>query len=257
MKSVSPDRLPLGTNQSVDQGIGGLARGSFETAAGTGMGPGGAFSQFQNPYQQNVIDATMTEMDRQRAMEQNQVNAAAAQAGAYGGSRHGVAEAEMRRGYDQNKLAALAQLNAQGFNTASGMTQDYLNRNAQVGQGAGQLGIAEGNLNLDASRVESGLGGLAQQYGINDINVLGTYGDRAQGYNQMARDSAAKDYYDKEMKPFQMAGFYSDIIQGAPSSSSSITSGSSPGPSSMAQGIGALGTYASIGQDFGWWGDKD
>lgn len=229
------------------------ARNQVTTGTGTGIG---TLAQYFNPYQQHVIDATMNEMNRQHTMDLNTMNANAAKASAYGGSRHGVLEAEMNRNHEQNRMNMLAQLNAQGFDVASNMNKDYLNRNLTGAQTSNQIDATEAQTNIDAARVNNTLAGQAQTLGTNDVNLQAHYGDRAQTYNQSVRDSAVQDYYEKEMRPFQVAGFYSDILQGVPSNQSTLTTQTAPEPSSLSQGIGALGTYAAIGNQFGWWGDS-
>ena len=70
--------------------------GAFEqylTAGEDYAGPD-AYKQFMSPYQQQVIDATMTSFDKQAAMQRRGISDKALQAGAYGGARHGIARSE-------------------------------------------------------------------------------------------------------------------------------------------------------------------
>ena len=53
------------------------------------------------------------------------------------------------------------------------------------------------------------------------------------------------------------AGWASDILRGTPSSESSMTQNLGPQSSDLAQGVGALGQYATMGKKFGWWGNDD
>lgn len=276
------DRLQLNAYQSVDGGIGSYepymanagvatgAAGDFNTtledqgnigqdarsAMQVGVGTGiDSLSQFQNPYQQDVIDATMGEMNRQYSIDTNSRNAQAVEAGAYGGSRHGILESEAARNHEANRTNAIAKLNQTGFDTATKNNEAYLDRSVRAGQGIGDLGINEATLNNETARVQGTLGGLAQTYGINDINLQATFGDREQAYNQSVRDSDISNFYENQQIPYQQAGFYSDMLNGVPSSSSSMQTKISPSPSNLSQGIGALGTYASVGNQFGWWGE--
>jgi len=91
-----------------------------ETAAaglGSFMGPQ-AYQQYMSPYQQDVIDTTLTEFDRQAAAQRGQVSQAAIASGAFGGSREGVAQAEYDAASDRNRAALQAQLLQQGFGAA-------------------------------------------------------------------------------------------------------------------------------------------
>ena len=77
-----------------------------------------AFEQFMSPYQQQVIDTTLSEFDRQQAIADTAMRDRAIQAGAYGGGREGVLAAESARGAAQSRAGLQAQLLAQGFQQA-------------------------------------------------------------------------------------------------------------------------------------------
>jgi hypothetical protein len=94
-------------------------------------------AQFQNPFTSQVVDRTQQDIERQRQMAMNTIGAQAEAAGAFGGSRQGVAEALTNEGFARQSGNILADLNRQGFNTALGAAQNQ----QQIGlQGAGQLG---------------------------------------------------------------------------------------------------------------------
>ena len=64
---------------------------------GTLVGPD-AYKPFMSPYQQEVIDTTLAEFDRQQAIADTALRDAAIAAGAFGGGREGVLAAEAARG---------------------------------------------------------------------------------------------------------------------------------------------------------------
>lgn len=88
-------------------------------------------SQYQSPYQQEVIDMTMRDIASAQEKALNVQGAQAQRAGAFGGSRQGVAEAETRAAYGQQAADAAARLRQQGFQQAMGAAQ------FDVGQRAG------------------------------------------------------------------------------------------------------------------------
>lgn len=92
---------------------------------------------FNNPYQQQVVDTTQADIERQRQMTMNTLGAQAQAAGAYGGSRHGVAEGVTNAEYGRMSANALAPLRMQGYNTA--MANAMNDRTARLGA-ANQLG---------------------------------------------------------------------------------------------------------------------
>lgn len=129
--------------QPQQPGIFGQAAGAFNGAlSGTeramGMPDIGAF---QNPYTQQVVGNSMDAMNRARQMTLNDVGAAATGAGAFGGSRHGIAEAETNRNFFDSAGQMAGNLNMQGFNTA---LQGAQNQQQMQLAGAGQLGNLAG-----------------------------------------------------------------------------------------------------------------
>ena len=94
---------------------------------------GGAPTQTQldaymNPFQQAVIDTTMAELNKQGQLAQSQLATQAQQAGAFGGSRFGVAQAELGEGLQDARARALAQLNLQNYGQAQAGVQNQLER---------------------------------------------------------------------------------------------------------------------------------
>jgi hypothetical protein len=93
-------------------------------------------SRYYNPYEQDVVQATGAYMDQGLQQSLSQNNARATQAGAFGGSRHGVADAEMMRNSGMDKAKMMADLRYQGYGDAR--NAGFQNQQAQY-QGAGLL----------------------------------------------------------------------------------------------------------------------
>ncbi len=105
----------------------------FNAAAG---GPN--IGQFFNPYTTEVINQSLADLERQRQTQINSTGAAASQAGAFGGSRHGVAEAQTNLGFGQQGAQMASGLRQQGFNTALQAAQNQQQTQSQLaGQGFG------------------------------------------------------------------------------------------------------------------------
>ena len=115
-----------------------------------------AYQAYMSPYQQEVIDTTLAEMDRQAAIQRQGIGQQAITSGAFGGGREGVQLAE----YDVNALMKRAQAQAgllqQGFQSA----QDQALKQLQAQQGLGtyqtqlgQAGQAQQQAILDAAQV--------------------------------------------------------------------------------------------------------
>ena len=113
-----------------------------------------AFEQFMSPYQQEVIDTTLSEFDRQAAINRTGMRDRAIQSGAYGGGREGVLAAEAARGASANRANLQAQLLAQGFQQAqAAAAQDLAARQGlgQYQQSLGQAGQAQQQAVIDAA----------------------------------------------------------------------------------------------------------
>lgn len=91
-------------------------------------------AQFYNPYQQNVIDSTMANINRGNQLEQeNLLGRAISSGSAFGGDRAGLAAAELARSQGLARNQAIAELENQGFNTALSAFQNQQGLNTQAG----------------------------------------------------------------------------------------------------------------------------
>ena len=111
-------------------------------------------NQFMNPYTSQVIDRTGADMARQSAMQQNTLGAQASAAGAFGGSRHGVAEGTMLGDYGRAFGDIAAQQRQAGFNTALGAAQNQQGIQSNLaGQGFG-FGQQVGNQQMQQGAMQ-------------------------------------------------------------------------------------------------------
>ena len=113
-----------------------------------------AYQQFMSPYQQEVIDTTLSEFDRQQSIADTARRDQAIAAGAYGGGREGVLAAEAARGSQMNRANLQANLLAQGFQQAqAAAAQDLAARQGlgQYQQSLGQAGQAQQQAVIDAA----------------------------------------------------------------------------------------------------------
>jgi hypothetical protein len=155
-----------------------------------------AYQQFMSPYQQDVINTTLSEFDRQRQIQQQGVASQAIQAGAFGGGREGVQQAEYDALSDRNRAALQAQLLQQGYGQAQQAAQLGFAQQGQLatlqptlaGQQTQQLGaIGTQNLAyqqalLDAQRQAAQ---FAYQEPISRLQTLGSgIGGLLSGYPQ-------------------------------------------------------------------------
>jgi len=111
-----------------------------------------AFQQFMSPYQQQVIDTTLSDFDRQAAMGRQGIRDQAVTSGAFGGGREGVQMAEYDAGNLRNRASLLAQLQQQGFTQANQLAQNAFQQQGNLA--AQQMGLSNfqrGSLGQDVS----------------------------------------------------------------------------------------------------------
>ena len=125
-------------------------------AAEAATGPQ-AYQAFMSPYQQDVIDATLQEYDIQAQKGIPGIAQSAIQAGAFGGARQGVAEAEFGAASNRNRAALQAQLLSQGFGQANQLAAQQFGQQMNL---AGQVPALQG---ADIGALSTMGGALQQQ----------------------------------------------------------------------------------------------
>lgn len=131
MAGAAPGGVPANPMQQASM----AQQGALAGTAGAGTVAGTNLAAYQNPYTQQVIDASAADTLRNAQMGLNALGTQATRAGAFGGSRHGVAMGEMGRGVAQLLGQQAAGLRSQGFLNAQQMAQqDIQNRMNQAAQ---------------------------------------------------------------------------------------------------------------------------
>jgi len=211
--------------EAIGQGIGQLGTAQ-QYVAGAGFSPTD-FRQFMDPYTEDVIATTQADIARQGAMQQNQLGASAAGAGAFGGSRQAVAQGEIARNVMDQQARTGAQLRSQGFAQAQNLAQQAAQQQLRQAQLTGQLGQTVAGLGTQTAA----LGQLGQQMGVQDVNTLLGIGGLQQGQTQKELDVARANELAQQALPFQRIGFLSDIFRGVPALQQTVSRSTTPPPS--------------------------
>lgn len=177
------------------------------TAAGMGQTAAGGMAAYQNPYESQVVQQSLRDIGTQAQMGFNQLEAQAKQAGAFGGSRHGIAQAEMGKGYTQQMADTAARMRQQGFNTALGASQADLQR---------QLG---------AANQLAGMGAQSFNYGTSLQNQQMKQGAMQQMAMQQLIDAAKGQYEGYANAPTQKMQLPLQALGMVPYSTTTTTSG--------------------------------
>ena len=203
------------------------AQAAPQEAAGTVGGLGGltgasAYQPFMSPYQQQVIDTTLTEFDRSRTGGRQSIQDAAVGTGNFGGGREGAMLGE----YDARTLADRSALQAQML---------------QSGLGAAQMGLSNFQ--------RAGLGA--------DVGALGQLGSLRQGQEQARLQADQEAARTAAYEPYGRLSQYGQGLTGLSGGVASAPYAQPTPVSPMSQAIGtALGVGGLYGKIFGFPGDN-
>ena len=173
-------------------------------------------SQYMNPYTQEVIDQSLADLERQRLMQQQQTSAQAAAAGAFGGSRQGVAQALTNEAFARQAGQLSSGLRQAGFTQAQQAAQTDLARQMQAQQLNQAAGLQGAQFQLGAQQQLGGMGltgyNLAQQqYQQFMANEAQKQAMQNQLYGQQA--SQFQSFFGQ---PAQSLGYVSSALGAAP-----------------------------------------
>ena len=189
------------------------------TGAGTGTGTG-SVQEFMSPYQQQVIDSSLAEFDRQKAIQEQGIRDQAVASGAFGGGREGVQLAEFGSNALRDRTALEAGLRQQGF----------------------QQAVARRDKSFQD---QIGLAGLVPQLQAGDVGTLSQFGglDRtlSQAQADAQREATRQATFLPQEQLDRFAGQVTGIMGGYPAQ---FQTTNIPNPSPLQQ---VLGIGASLG----------
>jgi hypothetical protein len=250
-------QLAGATGMAAEAGLRGL-----DTRYGPGQFSGNTFDQgaaqyYMNPYMQSVVDMQQQEAQRQADIAGTQRGAQAVQAGAFGGSRQAIMDAEAARNLASQKGA----IQSQGLNTAFSQAQQQFNQDMARRQAAEQMyeqsrqyGAGLGMQGLQTALQGAGaLGQLGQtQYGqqVGNIELQNRLGGQQQQQQQAILNQQIQDYATKQQYPMMQLANMSNLLRGMPMQSATTqTYQAQPSGLSQIAGLGAtaLGAYGASG----------
>jgi hypothetical protein len=179
-------------------GMAGQLTGAVAGYSPTEIRPDAALTQqYFNPFEQQVVNTSLNDLEqaRQRAVQQTGQQAMSARA--FGGSRHGVAEALTSGEYGRQAGSMLANLRNQGYQQALQLAQQQQMQNQAAGmQGAqfrlsaanqlGQMGQSQTAADMLAAQSLMGLGGARQQLAQRQMDASRNLGLERLGIMQSA-----------------------------------------------------------------------
>jgi len=245
---------------TVSGGIGALQRAEQSGIGATQMFDPSSASRFYDPYEDQVVQQTLQDINRAAAQQDIGLRDRAISQGAFGGSRGRIAQEELARQTGRGAAEAVGALRSQGF----GRAQDAAMRSfeAQQGRQAGlaslQSGLAgqQAALGGQQAALGQGIAGLGQQgQGMlgSQINLLNQLGAQGQATQQAALSRQFGAAQQLAQEPLQRLQTGQALLAGSPMGGISGGTGSSAyqrgvyqQPTALGQAIGAAGTIATL-----------
>ena len=169
---------------------------------------------FMDPYQQNVTQEALKEIDRQAAMASNQLAGKAVQAGAFGGSRFGLQQSELARNAQDLRSRRIFEDLSRNYQQAQAAAAGANQQRLQQGQMFGQLG----QMTSGIGGAMAGLGAQTQALGQSDVNQLMGIGGLQQQLGQREFDVGTANLAAMQNAPYQRlsagAGIMGQLLPG-------------------------------------------
>jgi hypothetical protein len=237
----------IGTAATTAGNIGTAAQGLKYTPTTTSFDAAQAQS-YMNPYLQASLNPQLEEARRQSQITQQQNAAKMTQAGAFGGSRQAILDAETQRNLGSN----LANITGTGYNTAFNNAQQQFNadqqrkmQEAQYGAGFGLQGLQTG---LSAAQAQGALGTQESQAGINALNAQLAAGAQQRGIESEGIAADKAQFEEARANPYKMVQFQQSLLQGLPTASQSYNASQ---PSSLQSAAQATTTVNQLLKNLG------
>ncbi len=147
-------------------------------------------SAYQNPYEQQVVQGTLADIERQRQISQQAQQARAVGARAFGGSRQAVAESLANEDYTRRMADTAAQLRSAGFTTAAGFGQTDAARAMEAARANAANQIAGAGIRQTAVGQLGALGAQQQNLGMTGAQAVMTAEQQRQQLAQARLDAA-------------------------------------------------------------------
>ena len=223
-------------------GLGTIGAGA-QTVAGAEFVPTEAtLDRFRDPYQMDVTREALKEIDRQQQIAENRLAGQAVKAGAFGGSRFGVAQSELARNAADLKSRRIFEDLSRNFQQAQAAARAANQQRLQAGQVFGQLGRATSGI----GGAMAGLGAQQQALQGRDVGQLLGIGGLQQQQAQRQLDVNTANLAAIENAPFQQLSAGAGILQQLPGiggGSQVVAPLAQTNPYLQAAGaVGALGT---------------
>ena len=217
-------------------GLQGLAQQQAPQVGQVGSLLGADIGAYQSPYQQQVIDQTMADIQRESDIAQQLAQSRAIKAGAFGGSRSALLETEATRPYIEQKARTSAALRQAGFEQAQRAAESDIARQQQMAMFAPELEL---KARAQQAGLLGGVGSIQQQR----LGQLGQIGLQQQRLQQGALDVPYQEFQRALGYGPQQLGLLSQAVFGQPQN---VTRTGRTSPSFLDKASGAVDLYTTL-----------
>jgi len=200
--------------------------------------------QYMNPYLQAALNPQLEEARRQSQITAQQNAAKMTGAGAFGGSRQAILDAENQRNLGTN----LSKITGEGYNTAYDKAMAQFNADQQRKMQEGQFGATYGldalRTGIQGAQTQGQLGTQQSQADIANINAKLAGGAQERGITSEGIAADKEEFEKQRQYPYQQAQFQRDMISGLPTGAVTNTAGQLSGVGSLLSVLGG-GTAAA------------
>jgi hypothetical protein len=222
------ENMALGLQQDPNlanlQNVAGMSAPMVDTASVGNLTPGllsnTDLTPYQNPFQQQVIDNTLLDLDRARQMAVGQDQDRAISAGAFGGSRSGVLEAETNRNFADRAADISSRLRQQGFDRATRLAEGDIGRQTSADQfnlGFDQrAALMNPELALRDRAMDANLYGQLVDQPYRQIGLLSGLAGRDRSIEQAQKDAQFNEFMRRQNDPARRLGLLTSGVSGVP-----------------------------------------
>ncbi len=169
-----------------------------------------AYQPFMSPYQSQVIDATLSEFDKQRLGGQQQIKDQAVASGNFGGGREGAMLGQYNADSLADRSALQASMLQQGFGQANQLAQqNFMNQGSIANAQQGLAGAYGNQMNQQFGLSDFGRTGMGQ-----DVSALGSLGAMRQGLGQANLSADAQAAQTAAYEPYGRLSQYGNTLTG-------------------------------------------
>lgn len=181
----------------------------------------GTAGQYMSPYLQAALEPQLAAAQRQADIAQQGLQSQYSQAGAYGGGRQAVAEAELQRGL----LDRMAGITGQGYQDAFTQGQQQFNT-----EQARQMAAA----------------GQAQQYGLQALGAQQAAGAQQRAIEQQGIGADIAQFEQERDYPYKQTQYMQSLLQGQPLETQSYSYYEPTGLASLSGGAEGIASILDI-----------